>query len=257
MAKTISDARQDSTIKAIVLRVNSPGGSALASAVIWRELYLAKQVKPVIASMGDVAASGGYYIVSAADTVVASPNTITGSIGVYGILLNAGDFLDHKLGITTDQVNTNKYSDFGSIYRPLSPSERFALQKMIDETYTTFVQRVSDGRDLSYEAVDKIAEGRVWSGSNALNLGLVDVMGGLTTAVEIAAKKAGLDHYRIVELPKIEDPFNQIVKQLTGDLKESLVKQELNDLYKPYRTIKLLLHDDKIQARLPFEITIH
>lgn len=257
MTKTISDARQDSTIKAIVLRVNSPGGSALASTVIWRELYLAKQVKPVIASLGDVAASGGYYIVSAADTVVASPNTITGSIGVYGILLNAGDFLDHKLGITTDQVNTNKYSDFGSIYRPLSPSERFALQKMIDETYTTFVQRVSDGRDLSFEAVDKIAEGRVWSGSNALDLGLVDVMGGLTTAIEIAAKKAGLDHYRIVELPKIEDPFNQIVKQLTGDLKESLVKQELNDLYKPYRTIKRLLQDDKIQARLPFEITIH
>jgi protease IV len=257
MVKTISDARQDSTIKAIVLRVNSPGGSALASEVIWRELYLAKQVKPLIASMGDVAASGGYYIVSAADTVVASPNTITGSIGVYGIQLNAGDFLEHKLGITTDQVNTNKYSDFGSIYRPLSPSERSAIQKMIDETYTTFVQRVSDGRDLSFEAVDKIAEGRVWSGSNALDLGLVDVMGGLTTAVEIAAKKAGLDHYRIVELPKIEDPFNQIVKQLTGDLKENFVRQELNDLYKPYRTIKLLLQDDKIQARVPFEITIH
>jgi protease IV len=257
MVKTIRDARQDSTVKAIVLRVNSPGGSALASEVIWRELYLAKQVKPVIASMGDVAASGGYYIVSAADTVVASPITITGSIGVYGIMLNAGDFLEHKLGITTDEVNTNKYSDFGSIYRPLSPAERFAMQKMIDETYTTFVKRVSEGRGLSFETVDKIAEGRVWSGSNALDLDLVDMMGGLQTAVEIAAKKAGLDHYRIIELPEIEEPFNQLVKQLTGDLKESFVRQELNDLYKPYRTIKLLLQDDKIQARMPFEITIH
>ena len=155
IARTIRNARQDSSIKAIVFRVNSGGGSALASEVIWRELYLARQVKPVIASMGDVAASGGYYIVAAADTIVASPNTITGSIGVFGLLVNAEDFFENKLGITTDVEKTNAYSDFGSIYRPLSGSERMVLQKMVDETYNTFVTRVSDGRQLPYESVDQ------------------------------------------------------------------------------------------------------
>jgi protease-4 len=257
IARTIRDARQDSTIKAIVFRVNSGGGSALASEVIWRELFMARKLKPVIASMGDVAASGGYYILAAADTIVASPNTITGSIGVFGLLVNARDFFENKLGITIDVEKTNAFSDFGSVYRPLSGSERTILQKMIDNTYSVFVTRVSDGRKLPYESVDNIAEGRVWSGDNALERGLVDVMGGLSTAVDIAAKKAKLDNYRIVELPRIEDPFTQIMNEFTGDVKERILRHELSVYYSNYRNMKQLLDGDRIQARLPFEITVH
>ncbi|MBN1789441.1 MAG: signal peptide peptidase SppA [Bacteroidales bacterium] len=257
IARTIREARQDSTIKAIVFRVNSPGGSVLASEVIHRELYLAHQTKPVIASMGDVAASGGYYVVAAADTIVASPNTITGSIGVFGLLLNAGDFLENKLGITVDVENTNAYSDFPSVFRPLSAPERLTLQKMIDGAYSTFVTHVSDGRSLPWEQVDKIAEGRVWSGKNALELGLIDTLGGLTTAVEIAAKKAKLDHYRIVELPKPEDPFDQIMKELSGNVKERFLRNELSGHYKQYKLVKQVLQSDKIQARLPYDLNIH
>jgi protease-4 len=257
MARTIRNARQDSAIKAIVFRVNSGGGSALASEVIWRELYLAKQVKPVIASMGDVAASGGYYVLAAADTIVASPNTITGSIGVFGLLVNAQDFFENKLGITTDIEKTNTWSDFGSIYRPLSVSERIVLQKMVDETYSTFINRVSDGRNMTLEGVDKIGEGRVWSGLNAKEKGLVDVFGGLSTAIDIAAQKANLKHYRIVELPKLEDPFTQIMQEFTGDIRERLIRRELSDHYSQYRQIRQLFQGDRIQARMPFEMNIH
>jgi protease IV len=257
IARTIREARQDSSVKAIVFRVNSGGGSALASEVIWRELYLARQVKPVIASMGDMAASGGFYIVAAADTIVASPVTITGSIGVFGLLVNAGDFFENKLGITTDVENTNASSDFGSIYRPLSVTERLTLQKMIDETYAVFVTRVSEGRGLPYENVDNIAEGRVWSGNNALKLGLVDTLGGLTAAVDIAAKKAHLDQYRIMELPRLEEPFTQIIRELSGDIKERLIRSELSGHYNQYRLLKQILESDRIQARIPYEIIIH
>jgi protease IV len=257
IARTIRNARQDSTIKAIVFRVNSGGGSALASEVIWRELYLTRQVKPVIASMGDVAASGGYYIVAAADTIVANPNTITGSIGVFGLLINAKDFFNNKLGITTDVEKTNAWSDFGSIYRPLSEPERVVLQKMVDDTYSLFVTRVSNGRKMPYTSVDKIGEGRVWSGINAKEKGLVDVMGGLTAAVEIAAKKAKLDNYRLVELPALEDPITQVMNLLTGDFKEHVIRHELSVHYDQYLFMKQLLSSDRIQARLPYEINIH
>jgi protease-4 len=257
IARTIRNARQDSTIKAIVFRVNSGGGSALASEVIWRELYLTRQVKPVIASMGDVAASGGYYIVAAADTIVANPNTITGSIGVFGLLINAKDFFNNKLGITTDVEKTNAWSDFGSIYRPLSEPERVVLQKMVDDTYSLFVTRVSNGRKMPYTSIDKIGEGRVWSGTNAKEKGLVDVMGGLTAAVEIAAKKAKLDNYRLVELPALEDPITQIMSLLTGDFKERVIRHELSVHYDQYLFMKQLLSSDRIQARLPYEINIH
>ncbi len=256
IARTIRNARQDSSIKAIVFRVNSGGGSALASEVIWRELSLARQVKPVIASMGDLAASGGYYIVAAADTIVASPNTITGSIGVFGLLVNAEDFMENKLGVTTDVEKTNAYSDFGSIFRPLTGTERMVLQNMVDETYKTFVTHVSDGRKISYESVDQMGEGRVWSGTNALGLKLVDVLGGLNDAIDIAAKKAGLDNYRIVELPKQEDPFTQVMKELTGDVRERLIRKEISEFYPQYRALKEMLSGDRIQAKLPYEIRI-
>jgi protease-4 len=257
LARTIRNARQDSAVKAIVFRVNSPGGSALASEVIWRELKLAREVKPVIASMGDVAASGGYYIVTAVDSIVASPNTITGSIGVFGILVNAGDFFNNKLGITTDVEKTNTWSDFGSIYRPLADPERKALQNMVDDTYRTFVTRVSDGRGLPFDNVDNIGEGRVWSGVNAKGLGLVDTLGGLTMAVDIAVKAAGVGDYRIVELPRQEDAFTQLFREITGDIRERLIREEVPQVYKQYRYFRDLIQKDRIQTRLPFDITVH
>jgi len=256
LSKTIRKAREDSSVKAVVFRVNSGGGSAMASEVIWREISLTRQVKPVIASLGDLAASGGYYIVTAADTIVANPNTITGSIGVFGILLDASGFFENKLGITTDVEKTNMYSDFGSIYRPLSGTEREVVQKAIDEIYTTFVTRVSEGRGLQYESVDKIAEGRVWSGINAEGLKLVDVTGGLSKAVELAAAKAHLDHYRVVELPRLEDPISQIMKELSGDAADRLLRRELGLNYRYFQYLKHVADGDRIQARLPFDISI-
>jgi protease-4 len=176
---------------------------------------------------------------------------------VFGLLVNAQDFFSNKLGITTDVEKTNAWSDFASVYRPLSVYERAVLQKMINETYSTFVARVSDGRKMPYESVDKIGEGRVWSGANAKERGLVDVMGGLSVAVDIAAKKAKLDNYRIVELPKLDDPFTQIMKEFTGDAKERMLRHELSVYYDHYRFMKRLLDGDRIQARVPFEISVH
>jgi protease-4 len=257
MAATIRHARKDSNIKAIVFRVNSPGGSALASEVIWRELSLARKVKPVIASMGDLAASGGYYIVAPADTIVASPNTLTGSIGVFGLLMNAGDFFEEKLGITSDVENTNAYSDFGSVFRPMTNPERMALQNMVDVTYSTFVSHVSQGREMPFENVDRIAEGRVWSGQNAIEIGLADTLGGLETAIQIAAKKAKIDKYRIIELPEIDDPLTQILNELSGDVRSFLFRNEFPASYRSYKTLYQILKSDKVQARLPYEISIH
>ncbi len=258
IARAIRQARQDSAIKAIVFRINSGGGSALASEVIWREVDLARKVKPVIASMGDVAASGGYYIAAAADTIVASPNTITGSIGVFGLLMNAENFFEDKLGITTDVEKTNQWSDFGSVFRPLSETERLTLQHMVDETYHVFVSHVAEGRNLNYVNVDAMAEGRVWSGVNAKEHGLVDVFGGLETAIKIAAEKAGLgEKYRITELPKQEEAFAQIMKELTGEVKQRFIRNELGGHYNQYVYLKKMLEGDRIQTRMPFEISVH
>jgi len=212
-AKAVRKARRDSTIKAIVLRVNSGGGSALASEVIWREVKLASETKPVIASMGDVAASGGYYILAAANKVIANPTTITGSIGVFGVILNGPEFMKSKLGITSDVVKTNKHSDFGSFFRPLDTSEKSVLQNEIGNIYKTFVTRVADGRGMTTEDVDKIARGHVYSGEDALNINLIDEFGGLTKAIAIAANEAGLENYRIVNYPEVKDPLEMILKQ--------------------------------------------
>ncbi len=257
LSATLRQARRDSTIKAIVFRVNSGGGSALASEVIWRELYLARKVKPVVASMGDVAASGGYYVLTAADTILASPTTITGSIGVFGLLVDASGLLKNKLGITTDTEKTNAYSDFGSVYRPLAPAERNTLQKMIDETYHTFVTRVSDGRKIPYNTVDQMAEGRVWSGTNAHERKLVDTLGGLTDAVELAARMAKLDNYRVVELPRQEDALSQLMNELSADLSARVLRRELGQTYPAFRHLETLMGGDRIQARIPFDISVH
>ena len=257
ISKTIRKARLDSTIKAIVFRVNSGGGSNVASEVIWKELNLARQVKPVIASFGDVAASGGYYISVPADTIVASKNTITGSIGVWGVLLNMKKFLNEKLGITMDVEKTNRYSDFMSGYRSLSAKEREVMQNHVDNIYNTFVTHVSDGRNMNYDEVDKIGEGRVWSGINAKEIGLIDIYGGLTTAIDIAVDKANVEKYRIVELPKLEDPIQQILKELTGNVSSVFLKKELGNSYKHYKLIKEVVNLNGVQARMPFEIEIY
>lgn len=255
-ARAIRKARRDSTIKAIVLRVNSGGGSALASEVIWREVKLASEVKPVIASMGDVAASGGYYILAAANKVVANPTTITGSIGVFGMLFNGNKFLDEKLGITTDVVKTNKHSDLASFFRPLDPLETKVLQREIGNIYKTFISRVADGRKMSPEEVDKIARGHVYSGEDALKINLIDEFGGLTKAIEIAAGEAGIDQYRIVNLPEVKDPFELIMKQITGDVKAKIIEKELGRDYMYFKQLKELKNMRGIQARIPFEINI-
>ena len=257
ISKTIRKARLDSTIKAIVFRVNSGGGSNVASEVIWKELNLARQVKPVIASFGDVAASGGYYISVPADTIVASKNTITGSIGVWGVLLNMKKFLNEKLGITMDIEKTNRYSDFMSGYRSLSAKEREVMQNHVDNIYNTFVTHVSDGRNMNYDEVDKIGEGRVWSGISAKEIGLIDIYGGLTTAIDIAVDKANVEKYRIIELPKLEDPIQQILKELTGNVSSVFLKKELGNSYKYYKLIKEVVNLNGVQARMPFEIEIY
>lgn len=257
ISKAIREARLDTNIKAIVLRINSPGGSALASDVIWRETMLVKEVKPLIVSMSDLAASGGYYIACAADTIVAQPNTITGSIGVFGLLFNAQKFLNNKLGITFDGVKTGKYSDIGTPTRPLSESERFIIQKEVNNIYEDFISRVSNGRKISLANVDSIAQGRVWSGTEAKQIGLVDVLGGIDTAINIAVRMANLDEYKIVELPGKKEFPQVLIEELMGEVKMHFVKNELDKEYNYYKQIKSLLNMQGIQARLPFEIEIN
>ena len=257
LSKTIREAREDKNVKAIVLRVNSPGGSALASETILREMALAKEAKPVIVSMGDVAASGGYYIACQADTIVANPTTITGSIGVFGVLMNAKEMMNNKLGITIDTVKTNKHADIGSIFRPLTRVERQIIQNSVENVYDTFISRVSLGRNLSKEYVDSVGQGRVWTGRDALELGLVDVLGGLETAIEISSNMADLQDYRIVNLPKQKDPIEVLLQDLMGEeVRSSIVKKELGDFYDTYMELKNINSMDQIQMRMPqtFEI---
>jgi len=257
ISKAIREARRDSSVKAIVFRVNSGGGSALASEVIWREVKLAQEVKPVIASLGDVAASGGYYIVCPAQTIVASPNTITGSIGVFGALPNGKELMNKKLGIHIDVAKTNEYADMGSFFRPLTAQERDMIQFEIEEIYQTFITHVAEGRKMTKEKVDEIGQGRVWSGANAIEIGLIDEFGGLDKAIEIAAKAANLEKYRVIDLPKLKDPFQQILEDFTGNARISILKNQLGDEYKYYETLQNIKSMQGIQARIPFEIEIY
>jgi len=257
ISKAFRDARNDSSIKAIVFRINSPGGSALASDIIWREVKLTTKVKPVIASMGDLAASGGYYIACAADNIVASPSTITGSIGVFGMLINVKQFLNQKLGITSDVARTNEHSDFPTILRPMNNNEKAIMQFEVDKIYKTFIEHVAEGRNLDKKKVDEIAQGRVWTGADAIGLGLVDTIGGLNVAIAIAAKKAKLINYRLINLPKLEDPFEKLISEITGDVKTKILKSELGTDYKYIQQYKSLLKMNGIQARLPFDIEVY
>ena len=257
ISRAIRDARRDSTIKAIVLRVNSPGGSALASEVIWREMVLAKKVKPVIVSMGDVAASGGYYISAPADTILADPTTITGSIGVFGMYFSVKEGMNKKLGINVETVTTNKHSDFGSLFRPLTAEERAVAQLGVEDIYQSFIGHVSEGRNIPVTRVDEIGQGRVWSGANAINIKLIDEFGGLKAAIKVAVKKAKLENYRITELPKQKDPLEQLLEDLTGKTKISLFNDELDFAYRQYNTIKNMVSNQGVQARVPFNIEVY
>ncbi len=256
ISRAIRKARLDADVKSIVLRVNSPGGSALASDVIWREMILAKKDKPVIVSMGDVAASGGYYIACAADTIVAEPTTITGSIGVFGVLFNAQKFFNNKLGITFDQVKIGEYADLGDYTKPLSPAERMIIQNEINRIYNDFTSKVAEGRKMPQENVKRIAEGRVWSGIDAKRIGLVDVLGNIDDAVKIAANKAKLTEYRIVNYPELEDPFEKIIKQLGGNVKAYLMPNEYKELAPYLKTLESMKNNKGIQARLPLNFQI-
>jgi protease-4 len=253
----IRKERKDSTVKAIVLRVNSPGGNAIASDIMWKELELASKVKPVVVSMGNYAASGGYYISAPGTKIFASPNTITGSIGVFGLVPNAGKLMNQKLGISTETINTNKNSDFPSVYRPMTIYEKEVMQLSIEKVYSDFISKVSSGRKMSVAAVDSIGQGRVWSGTDAMKIGLVDETGGLKASVEEAARLAGIDTYSIRELPVAEDPFTRILSQLSGEIKMRILKNELGEYKKFFDEIQEIKNFSGIQARLPYFIEVH
>jgi len=256
-SEAIKNAGENDKIKAIVLRVNSPGGSALASETILREMELAKKSKPVVVSMGDVAASGGYYISCKADTIVANPTTITGSIGVFGMLLNLEKMMENKLGITTDRVKTNQYADLGSPTRALTTSERDIIQNQVERIYDTFITNVSQGRNMTKAEVDAIGQGRVWTGEDAKELGLIDILGGLEDAIEIAADMANLENYRISNFPKLKNPIEEIFEDLGAQVTTSLVKKELGESYKYYQQLDNLKSRENIQMRMPMQFEIY
>ena len=256
-AKEIRKARKDENIKAIVLRVNSPGGSILASDVIWREMSEAKKVKPVIVSMGEVAASGGYYISAPADTIVAQPNTITGSIGIFGILFNVQELVNDKLGVTTDVVSTGELSDFGNMARPLTEVERTIIQSGVEDGYETFIARVAEGRGMHPDSVRKVASGRVWTGTQAKARGLVDVLGGLDTAIGIAAAKikAG-DDYRVVYYPETKPWFEELMMTFSDQVQVRILQTQLGDQYPLYQKIQKLKQYQGVQVRMPQDLVI-
>ncbi len=256
IAKAIKDARLDTSIKAIVFRVNSPGGSALASDVIWRETILAQKAKPFIVSMGDVAASGGYYISCAADRIFAEPNTITGSIGVFGMIPNAQKALSEKLGITVDTVNTNKHSDVGTILRSASGIEYDYIQQSVERIYDVFITKVAQGRHTQKNNIDSIGQGRVWSGADALKIHLVDELGGISNAIAYAVKMAKLPNYKLIDLPKQKDPLQELLGNGKEEMETRAMKTNLGEQYIYIKQLKNVLQLKGVQARLPYEMII-
>lgn len=257
--KVIRDLRKlkdDESVKAVVLRVNSPGGSAFASEQIWHAVKELKEKKPVIVSMGDYAASGGYYISCVADTIVAEPTTLTGSIGIFGMVPNVKG-LTEKIGLTYDVVKTNKFADFGNIMRPFNEEEKTLMQMMVNQGYDTFVSRCAEGRHMTKEAIEKVAEGRVWTGETAKELGLVDVLGGIDEALEIAVRKAGIENYTVVSYPAKMDILSSLFDiQPTNYVEAQILQSELGEYYQQFGLLRNLKEKSMLQARIPFELNI-
>ncbi|HLU88740.1 MAG TPA: signal peptide peptidase SppA [Cyclobacteriaceae bacterium] len=255
--KEIRDARKDDDVKAIVLRVNSPGGSVLASEVIWREMSEAQKTKPLIVSMSDVAASGGFYISAPADTIVAHPNTITGSIGIFGLWFNAQGLLNNKLGITTDVAKTGEFSDFMSASRELTETEKNIVQNMVEDGYEVFINRVAEGRGMSRESVLEVASGRVWSGVQAKENGLVDVLGGLDDAIDIAATKAGVEEdYRVIYFPEQKTFLETLLSEFSKDVQNLYGQFRMGSAYFVFQQIERAKKYEGIMVRLPYDISI-
>jgi protease-4 len=257
ISKAIRTAREDEMVKAIVLRINSGGGSALASDVIWREVDLARKIKPVVASFGDVAASGGYYIACAATKILAEPTTITGSIGVFGVIPNMEGLFNKKLGITFDWAMTNKNGDFIPVMKPLSPYQTLLIQRDVDHIYDVFTGKVAEGRKIKKEQVDSIGQGRVWSGSDAKTIGLIDEFGGLTKAVELAATLAKTKDYRLISLPEQKEWFEELIDQITGNDPSAKLKAALGPDYRFYQYYMEVREMTGVQARMLQNITIN
>lgn len=256
VAEQLAKVRRDDKVKAVVLRVNSPGGSALASDVVWREMMLLKSEKPVVVSMGTYAASGGYYVSCPADVILADRTTVTGSIGVFGLFFNAQSALKNKLGVTVDVVKTNPYADLGSMFHSASKAEKDYFMVYINKVYNTFVNHVGEGRNMTFEQVDNIGGGRVWSGVDAKQIGLVDGFGGIVDAINLAADRAGVaDDYRVSEI-KVDGGFAAMLKQFSS-AKVSLLESELGSLYNDYKEIQSLVSSQGVQARMPYIMDIN
>lgn len=256
-AEQMRKLRLDTTVKAVVFRVNSRGGNAVASDLIWREVELTNQVKPVVVSMGNYAASGGYYISAAAEKIMASPVTVTGSIGVFGLIPNARGLLEKKLGISSEVVRTNAHSDAPSLTRPLNTYEKEALQANVERTYSTFTGVVARGRGMRQTAVDSIGQGHVWSGTDGSAIGLVDSFGGLGDAVREAALLAGLEEYRIIEKPETVDIYTRLMKQMLEEMRAKAVRTELGEASKYYSDLKEIISSGGIMAVMPYYVDIH
>lgn len=256
MIKDLRELQEDKDVKAVVLRVNSPGGSAYGSEQIWYAVSQLKKEKPVIVSMGDYAASGGYYISCNADTIVAEPTTLTGSIGIFGMFPNAKGLAD-KIGISVDVVKTNQYADFGMLTRPMNDGEKGLMQMYVNNGYDLFLTRCSDGRGISKEELDKIAQGRVWTGSTAKELGLVDELGGIDRALEIAIAKSGVDAYTVMNYPAKEAFFEVLINTRPDNyIKSRILKGTMGEIYQQFNILENFDKYDRVQARVPFELNI-
>lgn len=245
----------DDKIKAVVLRVNSPGGSAFGSEQIWHSAGVVKAKKPLVVSMGDYAASGGYYIACNADRIFAQPTTLTGSIGIFGMFPNTKGLVD-KIGIKFDNVKTNKFSNFGEIYRPMTDEEKVILQKYIEQGYDLFTKRCADGRGLSQDSIKAIAEGRIYSGIDAIRLGLVDELGGLNEAIAFAAQKANLEDYIIKQYPTVKTLMEQLSEAFSGSVQERFIKSQLGENYQIFEAIKKAQQTSDIQALMPYTLIV-
>ncbi len=254
-SEDLLDIADNDKIKAVVLRINSPGGSAYGSEQIWKAVSVVKSKKPIVVSMGDYAASGGYYIACNTDRIFAQPTTLTGSIGIFGIFPNIGGLTD-KLGIKFDNVKTNKYSDFGATYRPMNTEERVILQRYINNGYELFTKRCAEGRDMNIDSLKAIAEGRIYSGTDAMRLGLVDEMGGLEEAIAFAAKKANISDYTLKYYPSVKSLIEQISDIFSTSVEERIVKSQLGENYRLFRTIQRAQTTTGIKAIMPYSITV-